>query len=91
MRLSFKPALNSKGLRRFICFYIPSFHLLQASPEFKGIKTQRRRNRRIDPLQASPEFKGIKTGLLRIHQSDSWLQASPEFKGIKTYLLGVGG
>ena len=64
---------------------------LQASPEFKGIKTWHRAAPARSRLQASPEFKGIKTiahvqGLRR-----SRLQASPEFKGIKTYLLGVGG
>ena len=58
---------------------------LQASPEFKGIKTnpwpwagQRPR------LQASPEFKGIKTAEC-LHPAQCFeLQASPEFKGIKT-------
>ena len=85
--LRFKPALNSKGLRQIFsgCPFLPS---LQASPEFKGIKTLL-----CYPmyqhceLQASPEFKGIKTVF---EWGDHWgapLQASPEFKGIKTCSL----
>ena len=36
--------------------------MLQASPDFKGIKTQiERTGRRTIRLQASPDFKGIKT------------------------------
>ena len=38
----FKPALNSKGLRLFALHNQSSFVLLQASPEFKGIKTRSR-------------------------------------------------
>ena len=35
----FKPALNSKGLRRLNAFALREREQLQASPEFKGIKT----------------------------------------------------
>ena len=35
----FKPALNSKGLRLSYALNIRSTRKLQASPEFKGIKT----------------------------------------------------
>ena len=58
----FKPALNSKGLRRRAGGLVAWTHALQASPEFKGIKTtflDSFCNRKL--LQASPEFKGIKT------------------------------
>ena len=60
-RINFKPALNSKGLRRGS----GSSHnvsLYQASPEFKGIKTSLYQlKHRLTTYQASPEFKGIKT------------------------------
>ena len=60
-------------------------HALQASPEFKGIKTC---SKYLTPssslLQASPEFKGIKTPARLVFSILRWLQASPEFKGIKT-------
>ena len=58
--------------------------MLQASPEFKGIKT--RSIVGLDfhfTLQASPEFKGIKTPDNQKEPLNP-LQASPEFKGIKT-------
>ena len=59
---------------------------LQASPEFKGIKTGLCWiTQRGTQLQASPEFKGIKTLLRALHcMRPDPLQASPEFKGIKT-------
>ena len=57
-----KPALNSKGLRRFGIAPHGRTASLQASPEFKGIKTNRYRYmHKMVTLQASPEFKGIKT------------------------------
>ena len=61
---------------------------LQASPEFKGIKTNENGSVMMySPLQASPEFKGIKTRILSaMHRALGVLQASPEFKGIKTSL-----
>ena len=59
---------------------------LQASPDFKGIKTCGWCGRfSLDLLQASPDFKGIKTVAQRARRL--WrrtLQASPDFKGIKT-------
>ena len=59
-KFSFKPALNSKGLR--LDFSELSERLmLQASPEFKGIKTLCNPDNYNIRLQASPEFKGIKT------------------------------
>ena len=57
---------------------------LQASPEFKGIKTNLNNYLEIVELQASPEFKGIKTTTTFMCWKGSKLQASPEFKGIKT-------
>ena len=57
----FKPALNSKGLRpmKAAAIWISA---LQASPEFKGIKTVKDEGLfGLGGLQASPEFKGIKT------------------------------
>ncbi len=79
----FKPALNSKGLRRswrriYRCLS------LQASPEFKGIKTWSAHDTVSRRLQASPEFKGIKTVGGCSMACHPMLQASPEFKGIKT-------
>ena len=61
--LRFKPALNSKGLRPDLMVSFTTMPSLQASPEFKGIKTPHRsvEPMRHVPLQASPEFKGIKT------------------------------
>ena len=39
--------------------------VLQASPEFKGIKTAVEVEYSASALQASPEFKGIKTAMRR--------------------------
>ena len=61
---------------------------LQASPEFKGIKTNLNNYLEIVELQASPEFKGIKTTTTFMCWKGSKLQASPEFKGIKTSRVG---
>ncbi len=57
---------------------------LQASPDFKGIKTlEDLITSRSGELQASPDFKGIKT--LPDGNFSLWrLQASPDFEGIKT-------
>ena len=68
---SFKPALNSKGLRHNERLKGVTLALLQASPEFKGIKTMDFPRIRNFRLQASPEFKGIKTKLWRIKASSS--------------------
>ena len=58
---------------------------LQASPEFKGIKTVASAgSSQACGLQASPEFKGIKTASSCTRRWRAVLQASPEFKGIKT-------
>ena len=57
---------------------------LQASPEFKGIKTVAFAFAARRVLQASPEFKGIKTQISNQGRALLTLQASPEFKGIKT-------
>ena len=59
---------------------------LQASPEFKGIKTPCVLTFELQQLQASPEFKGIKTNSCPPLPNIVALQASPEFKGIKTVL-----
>ena len=60
--------------------------MLQASPEFKGIKTDDvAQFRKILLLQASPEFKRIKTDDVAQFRKILLLQASPEFKGIKTW------
>ena len=59
--MSFKPALNSKGLRRVELYHQNLDRELQASPEFKGIKTGLCACYWQERLQASPEFKGIKT------------------------------
>ena len=62
VRMCFKPALNSKGLRLTVQSFVIKSQALQASPEFKGIKTRcAKRPGRALALQASPEFKGIKT------------------------------
>ena len=79
----FKPALNSKGLRHFFGGNGLSCLPLQASPEFKGIKTFTTLTAVSRWLQASPEFKGIKTWPQRRARLIA-VQASPEFKGIKT-------
>ena len=81
----FKPALNSKGLRRARRHAAARLRL-QASPEFKGIKTA------YHPRQvvAAPGFKpalnskGLRPDRAANVTIDSSLQASPEFKGIKT-------
>ena len=83
--VGFKPALNSKGLRPLLYRACRREVLLQASPEFKGIKTrQTHKCRHPRWLQASPEFKGIKTMRVGRCCKTGLLQASPEFKGIKT-------
>ena len=57
-----KPALNSKGLRLVLGLAQGRQGALQASPEFKGIKTiSTGAAALLSALQASPEFKGIKT------------------------------
>ena len=83
--LGFKPALTSKGLRPDNLPLFVVLDWLQASPEFKGIKTiQYHDSPPSSELQASPEFKGIKTSKVVALASGYPLQASPEFKGIKT-------
>jgi len=59
----FKPALISKGLRQVRIQQKLGFLALQASPDFKGIKTIAQSNELMTQLglQASPDFKGIKT------------------------------
>src|SRR5574337_1005187 len=87
---SFKPALISKGLRLLGRFGSGSTPGLQASPDFKGIKTmpggvvgQHGR------FQASPDFKGIKTSRGTGSMAAAMLQASPDFKGIKTQFRDI--
>ena len=59
--IRFKPALISKGLRLHRRVVITD-HGLQASPDFKGIKTFASiMSISCVWLQASPDFKGIKT------------------------------
>ena len=85
-RWGFKPALISKGLRRI--YHNRNFPTirLQASPDFKGIKTQPHHQPHGAVLQASPDFKGIKTARQAQLPQQVVLQASPDFKGIKTVL-----
>ena len=81
----FKPALNSKGLRRTTDSIISASTMLQASPEFKGIKTSA-----ICASDSGSRFKpALNSKGLRLSAPASArffpLQASPEFKGIKTW------
>ena len=81
----FKPALISKGLRLSRILALLNASLLQASPDFKGIKTRPACAHR-SPWRFKPAL--ISKGL----RPSSWwrtlrgfrLQASPDFKGIKT-------
>jgi len=58
----FKPALISKGLRPGCKLIATRPDGLQASPDFKGIKTPTTvAGTTKAKLQASPDFKGIKT------------------------------
>ena len=58
----FKPALISKGLRPASSSVMSPSSRLQASPDFKGIKTVVEAVDHVEQvLQASPDFKGIKT------------------------------
>jgi len=80
----FKPALNSKGLRLTTDSIISASTMLQASPEFKGIKTSA-----ICASDSGSRFKpALNSKGLRLSAPASArffpLQASPEFKGIKT-------
>ena len=57
-----KPALISKGLRRFRQLVWRCQFGFQTSPDFKGIKTLSAALRaRLRGFQTSPDFKGIKT------------------------------
>ena len=63
--------------------------MLQASPEFKGIKTKTLRlpvalQSRFKPALNS---KGLRPMRCSLYLHDFSLQASPEFKGIKTRLI----
>ncbi len=63
---------------------------LQASPDFKGIKTIALCLIHVCMrLQASPDFKGIKTEQHDLLLHPTPLQASPDFKGIKTSIRSV--
>ena len=81
----FKPALNSKGLRRCRgCSY--SLKKLQASPEFKGIKTALPSSvRRFWGFKPALNSKGLRPPAWLPLWNSIGLQASPEFKGIKTW------
>ena len=58
----FKPALISKGLRRFTGLGLDEAMMFQTSPDFKGIKTAAARSSiACSRFQTSPDFKGIKT------------------------------
>ncbi len=80
-----KPALNSKGLRHRRYRSILGNGGLQASPEFKGIKTLV--DGRGDAAMGSKpalNSKGLRL-FSQLKGDDHFvLQASPEFKGIKT-------
>jgi len=81
----FKPALISKGLRLPRQERIEELLQLQASPDFKGIKT-----RRVQSLQCLSCFKpaliskGLRLAAGGHLGADALLLASPNFKGIKT-------
>ncbi len=81
---SFKPALISKGLRPLDGGHVGDGDGLQASPDFKGIKTMRRpRSPGNERLQASPDFKGIKTRFNK--PQGSWIRFKPALisKGLR--------
>ena len=87
-----KPALNSKGLRHATIISSSRWRL-QASPEFKGIKTMRVTSVSPQPVGSKPALNS--KGLRRDDSLDvilrCALQASPEFKGIKTVSFGAPG
>ena len=77
LRYRFKPALNSKGLRR-VGVDVSRSLMLQASPEFKGIKTGGCVAIHFFlSLQASPEFKGIKTLISSLFGSPTVASSQP--------------
>ena len=84
----FKPALNSKGLRPMRCSAAMRALELQASPEFKGIKTWTlswaRARMRFKPALNSKGLRLCRSSTVVRHLQ---LQASPEFKGIKTLFV----
>ena len=83
----FKPALNSKGLRRRAGGLVAWTHALQASPEFKGIKTYTRATPRHKfSFKPALNSKGLRLDFSELSER-LMLQASPEFKGIKTVSL----
>ena len=65
---------------------------LQASPEFKGIKTNSVGSTNFDAtLQASPEFKGIKTGACtRSTMHDRRFKPALNSKGLRPRRMGKG-
>ena len=64
-----------------VCF---DFHELQASPEFKGIKTRLvREHGRALRLQASPEFKGIKTRVVYVLCNNYSFKPALNSKGLR--------
>ena len=56
---------------------------LQASPEFKGIKTHRAVDKVGFLLQASPEFKGIKTQTRRGNILEKGFKPALNSKGLR--------
>ena len=86
--MCFKPALNSKGLRLCGGLCCCGEVGLQASPEFKGIKTEGAvgsgKARGFKPALNS---KGLRQ-MASVPAVPTPLQASPEFKGIKTGVIG---
>ena len=82
---SFKPALNSKGLRQLYAGYSGCSNTLQASPEFKGIKTAASGVfAMVKSFKPALNSKGLRPCACSLPKHRRWLQASPEFKGIKT-------
>ena len=85
---SFKPALNSKGLRQLYAGYSGCSNTLQASPEFKGIKTAASGVfAMVKSFKPALNSKGLRPCACSLPKHRRWLQASPEFKGIKTSIV----
>ena len=80
----FKPALNSKGLRPAAEHAIRAKNGLQASPEFKGIKTQNhRQGRQTQCFKPALNSKGLRRNWLRSPRKINCFKPALNSKGLR--------